>query len=139
MENDSIRPLSEEGNKDIHRLADWLRPMHIQVSHFLHSEKLRTQQTADIVSSAILSATPMQSDARLNPMTSLTVLLDMLYHLDDDVLWVGHLPWISRLVSLLVARDENLPVVDVHPGTMICLHRKERHTWTISWMLSRSY
>ena len=47
--------LSEKGIKEIEQLAYILKPLKIRISHFFHSSKLRTQQTAYLLAKSLTS------------------------------------------------------------------------------------
>ena len=54
----------------------------------------------------------------------------------EDTIVVGHLPFMSKLVSRLVTGNENETVVHFKPGSMACLERGENGSgWTVSWYL----
>lgn len=52
---DPERPLSDQGQKDIQLLSNFLSPLKIEVSCVYHSGKLRAQQTAESLSGHIFS------------------------------------------------------------------------------------
>jgi len=47
----------------------------------------------------------------------------------------GHLPFMSKLVSALVAGDEEAPMVAFQPGSMVCVERDSEGRWQIVWMI----
>ncbi|MCH8271514.1 MAG: hypothetical protein IH985_09945 [Planctomycetes bacterium] len=53
----------------------------------------------------------------------------------DDVVLVGHLPFMGRLAARLVAGREDPGVAAFRPGGMLCLERGEEGGWEIAWML----
>jgi phosphohistidine phosphatase len=55
--------------------------------------------------------------------------------LTSDVMLVGHLPFMGKLVARLVAGDERRPVAAFVPGTVVCLEQAEAGDWVIAWML----
>ena len=54
---------------------------------------------------------------------------------DEDTLIAGHLPFMSRLVSLLVAGDTDAERVQYLPGSVVCLERVDAEQWVLLWML----
>jgi phosphohistidine phosphatase len=47
----------------------------------------------------------------------------------SEVMLVGHLPSMGKLVARLVADDERKPVIAFVPGTVVCLERDEAGHW----------
>ena len=54
---------------------------------------------------------------------------------DQDTVVVGHLPFMARLVSLLLSGDAARELVRYQPGSVVCLERNEAGVWGINWML----
>ena len=53
----------------------------------------------------------------------------------SDVMLVGHLPFMGKLVARLVAGDERKPVAAFVPGTVVRLERGDADHWAITWMV----
>jgi len=54
----------------------------------------------------------------------------------EDVMLVGHLPYLSRLLSSLLLVDENRPLVEFRMGGVVCLGRTENAQFSILWALT---
>ena len=52
-----------------------------------------------------------------------------------DTLIVGHLPYLGRLASRLLASDPDRPLLTFHPGSMACLDKDAEGHWTLAWMV----
>jgi phosphohistidine phosphatase len=52
-----------------------------------------------------------------------------------DALVVGHLPFMAKLVSLLVGGDPDQPIAAYRPGSVVCLEREGDGPWQIDWMV----
>jgi phosphohistidine phosphatase len=48
---------------------------------------------------------------------------------------VGHLPFLSRMVSQLLCGDPERELVAYLPGSVVCLERSKAGQWTLLWML----
>lgn len=120
---DAQQPLSNKGKEDITRVAGFLslfekpRPQKI-----MHSDKLRAKQTAQMFAEA-WQINDVQEDADLSPNAMPEIWRDRLMTMDDDVLLVGHLPHLHRLVSLLVQQDSDKTTVLFRHGGCLCLER----------------
>lgn len=132
---DDERPLSEQGVSDIKRLADFILPLKLQVSRIIHSQKYRAKQTAGILAASIQSLEPMESTVALDPLASVDPMIDDLYAERKEMLWVGHLPFMERVVGKLVAGDENKNRVAFGTGSLVCLEEAEGGRWIICWMV----
>jgi hypothetical protein len=49
-----------------------------------------------------------------------------------NVVLVGHLPYLCRLLSSLLLVDEDLPVIEFYMGGVICLERGEKGTYRLA-------
>jgi phosphohistidine phosphatase len=54
---------------------------------------------------------------------------------EEDTLVVGHLPFMSRLVSLLTTGETDAGLVQYQPGSVVCLERVDAEQWVILWMI----
>lgn len=133
---DDERSLTEKGEQDMEKLAVFIKPLQIKVNHILHSQKYRAQQTAEILSSGFLSSPDMECSQKLDPLAAVMPIVDQIHAWDQDCLLVGHMPFMGRLVSLLVTGDENYNIVNFKPGCMINLDQIEQTRWAICWMLN---
>lgn len=129
-------PLSETGIKDIERIAAFLAPRNIQVAHIFHSGILRAEQTAERLSKAFQSSAKMEAHDHLHPNDPVTPIASELKQADVDILIVGHMPFMSRLVSKLVIGDENQDVVQFQTGTLVCLERIGTSSFAIQWVVT---
>jgi phosphohistidine phosphatase len=134
-EQDPARPLSEQGVRDVTRMAALLRDRQVSVSHVLHSGKRRAEQTAAIFAGAVLPAGQIKAFIGINPNDAVDNFSEVITSWQDDMLVVGHLPFMSRLVSLLIARNPDREIVSFYPGTAVCLEQKPSGEWVLLWMM----
>lgn len=139
---DLLQPLSVAGRQDIERLALWQqKTRHIQTEMIYHSSKLRAQQTAEILHAVGLPSAKISEKSGLMPNDSVE---DMRYFIEEEwpilypnrsnLLIVGHLPYLERLVSLLLFNQPNKSSVDIQPCTIVCLTGNYGN-WVIKWVL----
>ena len=50
-------------------------------------------------------------------------------------MFVGHLPFVGKLVAHLIAGNENIGVVSFTPGTVVCLERDGNDIWSVAWVV----
>lgn len=134
--SDDERPLSQKGLADIKQLAQRISPFHLHVSRMVQSQKRRAQQTAQILASS-MTVDSIETTPELDPSASLDFILKDLLLSEEDVLLVGHMPFMGKLASRLLANNEEKNIVYFKTGTMLCLE-KIGDEWMIRWMLPPS-
>ena len=133
---DSQRPLSGQGRADVGKVASFLKPLEISVEHVWHSGKLRAAQTAEILAGAVTAAKGCTPREGLKPNDNASAMADELEAHDEDLMIVGHLPFLWNLVSLLAAGRETADVVAFDAGATVCLERRDHGAWQIGWMIT---
>ncbi len=134
-EVDAERSLSDQGRNDIERVADFLRTAGIRVTRVAHSGKTRARQSAEILASAVLkSGSPELLDG-IDPKDPVMPFAELVSVWDEDSMVVGHLPFMSRAVCLLLTGDEEHASVDFLPGSLVCLEREKDGPWGLAWMV----
>ena len=136
-EVDSSQPLSEEGRSEISRLARTLANLNLSPESIIHSGKLRAEETARIIAESTNPAQGVKAVKGLAPNDDIAEMLALVQALDEDLMIVGHLPFLDKLLAALVKPEdpEELPSFD--NGTLIGVERVGR-TWQIFRHLSPS-
>ena len=133
-EKDPEKGLSPEGRQDVERIAGILRSYRVPVDEIWHSGLKRARETAEIFA-AYLGKTiePLKKDG-LAPLDDVTALdpVDC-----ENLMIVGHLPFLERLVSFLVAGSpDRPPVVKFQNSGIIALdNNDDAGAWYIKWTL----
>ncbi len=133
---DLQRPLSDQGRADVRRIASFIEPLEISVEHIWHSGKPRATQTAEILSGVVTAAKGCSSRADLGPNANASAIADEIEAYDADLMIVSHLPFLWNLTSLLASGRDTADVVAFSAGTIVCLERRDRGAWQISWMVT---
>jgi len=129
------RPLTDQGQADIDRLAAFLKQAGIRIDRVIHSEKLRAIQTAERLAAAIAPGVERETSGIINPNDSPKAFDWQSDSWDRATLVVGHLPFMAKLVSHLVIEDENRLITAYQPGSIVCLELNSNAHWQINWML----
>ena len=135
-QEDPGRPLSEQGREEVQRVAACLGEAGVRVVRVWHSGKLRATETAGILAGKVCSGKRVEMIKGIQPNDPVDEFASDADVWGEDTLVVGHLPFMSRLVSLLVAGDSKHELVHYTPGSVVCLQRDDTDRWVISWMLS---
>ena len=112
-EKDSERPLTPEGKNRLRQIAAAMKKMDLRFDLILSSPFLRARQTAEIIAGSLkLKKQPGFSDA-LTPDGNSKALVRQLNELNpvpEDILLVGHEPYLSRLIALLTAGETGVAI-----------------------------
>jgi phosphohistidine phosphatase len=131
---DPTRPLTEEGIRRVEGTAVLLSECAVEVAEIQHSGKKRSEQTAVILANHLLPARGVAAASGLNPNDDIRPCADKLANLQDSLMIVGHLPFLSRLTGLLVAGNPERDIVRFQNAGVVCLVR-ERERWSIAWIV----
>jgi phosphohistidine phosphatase len=134
-EQDPDRPLSDKGRADVEKTSLLFMKRGIQVMDIFHSGKTRARQTAEIISSRIAQGAEPKEKPGLSPMDDPADFAEALGKIRNPLLIVGHLPHLSRLVSLLIIGDPSHTIVNFQQGGVVCLEKDEEGNWRLNWMV----
>lgn len=134
-EEDPERPLTSQGTDEVIKIAEFLSKASVKVSRVLHSGKIRAKQTAEIIISRLGPGEGPVEQKGLLPMDDVKDCFDQVNGLEHDIMIIGHLPHLTRLISLLIAGSESMPIVAFQHGGVVCLSRNNEPNWSISWMV----
>jgi phosphohistidine phosphatase len=129
------RPLTDQGEEDIDRIAALLKRAGIQVDRVIHSGKRRAIQTAERLGNAIAPGVDLETSGLMNPNDNPNAFDWQSESWNKDTLLVGHLPFMAKLVSHLLIKDENKLITAFQPGSVVCLEHDSNERWQINWMI----
>jgi phosphohistidine phosphatase len=132
---DPDRPLSETGRRDVEQVGSLLANAGVRFPKILHSGKTRARETAEILAGVVSEQSAIEAVSGLAPKDATEPWVARVGDLADDVMLVGHLPFMGKLASRLVLGAEFPEVVQFRPGTVVCLALTEEDHWAIAWMV----
>jgi phosphohistidine phosphatase len=132
---DPERPLSERGRSDVEQLAAFIGRVGIRVARVAHSGKTRARQTAELLAATVTSSGEIEARGGMDPLDPTDALAKEAQTWNEDVMLVGHLPFMGKLVARLIGQGEDSDVVAFQPGSGVCLERKEEGGWALVWMI----
>ena len=134
-DKDPEKGLSDEGVLDVKRIADAAKKYGVNISCIKHSGKKRARQTADIFASALQPELGVQEISGINPLDDVPSFADNISS-REDLMLVGHLPFMEKLVSFLITGSIAKPVIKFQNGGIVCLDEDpDSHWWVIKWAL----
>ncbi|KJS29754.1 MAG: phosphohistidine phosphatase [Desulfatitalea sp. BRH_c12] len=134
-EVDPDKGLSEEGISEVKRIAGVAAGYGCKVGKISHSGKKRAKQTAEIFESYLKPENGVVVVSGLNPLDDVAAFSGNL-SVEDNVMLVGHLPFMQRLTSYLIIGTIEPPVFKFQNGGIVCLDRQpDTPTWIIKWAL----
>jgi phosphohistidine phosphatase len=132
---DPDRPLSDKGRQDVEKVGALLKRIKVRVAVILQSGKTRALQTADILDGKLGAAKGVVEKAGLAPNDSVAPIRDELMEAQEDVMIVGHLPFLAKLATTLMGGTEEQSFVEFKQGGVVCLQEGEAGNWHLGWMI----
>lgn len=127
--------LTETGIDEVKLIVQVAKGYQVPVGTIFHSEKKRASQTAKIFSAALQSDKNIQQIPGIKALDDVQAFASTLSSADNNM-YVGHLPFMERLTSYLVAGSIDLTVFKFQNGGIVCLEQNSDHeTWFIKWTL----
>jgi len=134
-EKDPDQGLSREGLEETQRLAALAAENYVQVMRIIHSGKKRALQTAEIFVKTLEPEAGMTKGAGLAPLDDVAAFAATLNN-EENIMVVGHLPFMERLASLLLAGSTEKPVIRFQNSCIVCLDTEDAaEPWFIRWAL----
>ncbi len=133
-EKDPAKGLSDTGRQETIKIADVARMYKVPVSKIVHSGKTRAEQTARIFRDILKKDAPLEQVDGIGPIDDVTNLGTRI-DLESNMMIVGHLPYMERMVSFLTAGNPELQVIRFQNSGIVCLDRDETG-WFIKWTLN---
>ncbi len=135
-EVDPSRPLTAKGRIDVQNIASFLKGAKLGPTDILHSSKTRARQTAEIIAAQLAPGCQVKERHGLAPNDPIDALVNEVSRMANDLVIVGHLPFLGKLAAKLLAGMESKNVVAFRQGAVVCLQRNEDQTWQVAWMIS---
>jgi phosphohistidine phosphatase len=134
-EIDPDQGLTEQGRKEVQQVALKAREMGVSVTRIIHSGKKRALQTAEALSTLLTPGRKPDAHEGLNPTDDVETFALALSD-SENLMVVGHLPFMERLAALLTTGSPDRPVISFRNSEIVCIEfEKERQSWVIQWAL----
>lgn len=135
-EQDPEQGLSPEGFADVRRIAETAATYGVRPAAIRHSGKKRAGQTAEIFAEALLGEkSKTEPISGIGPLDDVTTVANKL-KTGDNLMLVGHLPFMERLTGLLITGTEQRLVFKFQNGGIVCMDQSpDSGLWFIKWTL----
>jgi phosphohistidine phosphatase len=139
---DSERELVPEGKRKLRQIAAAMKALDLSFDLILTSPFVRAEQTATIVAEALEAKDRLELSETLTPSGSLRDLISAINRREPapgEALLVGHEPYLSELISLLITGGTDAASVVMKKGGL-CKLSIERLRYgrcaTLEWLLT---
>lgn len=135
---DPQKNLSEYGRKEVTSIARLLENK-VSVKKIYHSGKLRARQTAEILGDHLNVV--VEEKQGLSPNDDVSPIARKFVKENTNIMIAGHLPFLSRLASLLLCGNQETEIVRFEPGAVATLaktNNNEEDSWIVTHVISPS-
>jgi phosphohistidine phosphatase len=135
-DDDDARHLTDEGRAEVRAVARFLKSRKIRVAAIWHSRKVRAIETAEEMAEAVKAAEGLVERDDLMPDDPVGPVARAVTREGQDLMIVGHLPFLGRLASRLVLKSESPDVLAFTTGSVACLEYEAQYGWCVRWMVT---
>ncbi len=132
---DPLRPLNPEGSESVVRIGKWAHIAGVHVKQIRHSGKLRAKQTAQILTEHLKPSGGCINVSGLGSNDDVVPMGEIAANELQDIMIVGHLPFLSRLAGFLVTGDPETQIIRFCNAGIVCL-LEEQGSWSINWVMT---
>lgn len=137
-EADPEKGLTAQGIEETKHIAQVASGYAIPVARVVHSGKKRAEQTAAIFQATLSIKQPATVIPGINPLDDVHSFAATIRS-GDNMMVVGHMPFMQRLVSLLTAGSDTIRVYQFQNSGIVCLDTSDMDgeiDWFIKWTLN---
>ena len=131
---DPDRGLSDRGRGEVQAVCAAFSRSKPRVEAIWHSGKTRAAQTAVLLGERLHIDERVRSRSGLNPNDPLLPLVESITSQEGNLVIVGHLPQLGRLVSVLLLGTEQ-HILDFPSAGLVCLE-SSADSWSLNWFLT---
>jgi len=141
FKDDSQRPLTDKGVQKMQRVAEGMLTLKLSFDAILSSPFVRARQTAEIVADSLCAKKKLEFTPHLElggDQRKLIGLINEKYGSDLSILLVGHEPYLSSFISVLIAGTDGLSITMKKGGLCKLVVATLSYGWcaTLEWLLT---
>ncbi len=134
-DKDPQKGLSAEGIAETERIAEVAKGYKVPVASITHSGKTRARQTAEIFAKTLEPGGGIDERSGLSPLDDVADFAGIIGSADNRM-FVGHLPFMERLIAYLITGSIARPVFKFQNSGIVCLDMEhDSQWWLIKWSL----
>ena len=134
-EEDPDRPLSDIGAEEVKKIAIQLKEYNPRLNSIYQTNKLRAVQTAEILQRYLNASQGTKEITGMNPNDDVQLFAAKIDKV-KDAMYVGHLPFMEKLVSFLTTGDDSKGIVKFQNAGVVKLqYFDEKDSWFITGTL----
>ena len=134
-QEDPRRGLTDEGKKTIQKTAAFFAKLGLELGEIRHSTKLRARETAQVIAEVLGKEALLRECEGLAPNDPLEPLVQELRFIAHPLVIVGHLPFLSKLASLMLCGSETAEPIAFNYAAMVCLAGNQGK-WQVEWIIN---
>ena len=137
-DQDPEQQLSPRGREEAERIGRAASRAGITISSIQHSPKARARETAEIFASQLSPANGIREREGIKALDDVLAVAPEL-ETANNLMLVGHLPFMEKLCTYLVAGYQEPTVLAFQNAGIVCLDQdEEAGNWRILWTLMPS-
>lgn len=134
-EQDPQKGLSHEGRQQVQRIAQVAADYKVSVDRINHSGKRRAVQTAQLFDEFLSPDSGIHAIDGIKPLDDVTLFAGKI-RFADNLMVVGHLPFLERLIAYLITGQTDKPVFRMQNGGIVCLdHYDDTSNVVVKWAI----
>ncbi|MDA3941190.1 MAG: phosphohistidine phosphatase SixA [Spirochaetia bacterium] len=132
-EEDPERGISDAGRVETERVAEYFKKLDPDIHVIWQSGKKRARETAEIFAKVLGIDNRILEHSNLLPNDPVVPHIAVLEKMYKNIVIVGHLPFLPRLLSQLTSGSDSCQSVNFNNSGIICLE-KDKDQWKINWI-----
>lgn len=128
------RTLTDRGRLDVASAGCFLGQTGLIVHEIWHSGKARARESAEIIAQA-LGTSRLSEKPGLAPLDPVEPLRAALMDREEDLMLVGHLPFLGRLTNFLLRFPVESQLISFSRGGVVCLERNQEGNWQVLFVI----
>ncbi len=134
-EKDNSRGITGIGRAATLKIALNLKRMNPDIHVIWHSGKKRALETAEIIGEELGCPNRIMEHTNLAPTDLVEPVFSIMKKNHKNILIVGHLPYLTRLVSMLIIGNQEKSLVKFVNSGIVCLENTN-DGWLLRWAMT---
>ena len=131
MANDTVRPLSQQGEREAKSAGHYLLKVDTKVDFIYHSTLRRSRETAEHIAHILNAVALLKERNGLCPEDSPALFAEELQIERQSGAIIGHLPFLQIIASILLLSPSEMLPIKYTPGSILCLEREGYGEWLL--------